>query len=129
MLIRPATSATLTQCWFTRTHVPARGRRTREDDYFVAVCRYCRRPIHSRSGDHWTLADGFDLDALAEQGAQPFICVSDPADSLVIARIAIDDPASGKTPHEQLTQVKEHYAAMMPGRTLDIKLVGQAQNK
>lgn len=129
MTIRPASSPTLTQCWFTRAHSPARRSRTRDDEYFVGTCRYCHRPIHSRSGNHWTLADGFDLDALAEQATHPFICVSDPADGLVIARIAIDTPESDDAAEEQLALVKERYASMMPDRTLDVRVLGRARSK
>lgn len=79
----------LTQCWFTRVHVP-RGRKHRQDDgSWTGHCRHCEREIVSWGKNRWYLADGFNVSRLAETSATRFLYLIDTADDFVVARFAV----------------------------------------
>ena len=80
----------LTQCWYTRKHVPE-GRKHKENDGSVtSYCRYCGQNIVSWTKGTWHLADGFNVSRLAETTGPRFLYVLDVADDLVIARYVVD---------------------------------------
>lgn len=125
MTIRPSTSATLTQCWYTRTHAPASRKAQRAGEYFTATCRYCQRPIHSQTGKHWSLSDGIDLDALATQSARPFICVKDTFDGMVVARYPLDPAATQDDVDAQLATIRARYEDPSRDRALEFSVIGR----
>lgn len=127
MAVRPSTAATLTQCWYTRTHVPASRKARRSGEFFTSVCRYCQRPIHSESAKHWSLSDGIDLDALAAKSARPFICVKDAFEDVIVARYPIDPDASDDDVAMQLKSIQSQFESASPDRALDYSIIGRPQ--
>jgi hypothetical protein len=95
----------LTQCWYTRIHVPA-GRKHREPDgSFSSQCRHCHKPITSWNKGAWYLADGFNVSRLRESTGGRFLYVVDVADELIVARYPIDHlkgPAAIRAYKEEL---------------------------
>lgn len=129
MLIRPATSQTLTQCWYTRIHHPGQSRRRDADGVFHARCRHCERPIQSESGKSWVLADGLDLDALATRSSVRFICVTSIADGLVISRYPLDRDADEAAVQAKLAEVIARHEAKDAGSGLDVRVMGGPSSK
>lgn len=124
MLIRPATSQTLTQCWYTRQHQPGAARRRDGEGVWSALCRHCERPIRSVGGKLWTLADGVDLDALATQSPIRFFCVTSVEDGMVIARYPLDHDADDALIATRLAEIVSRHGAAEPGSGLDVRLMG-----
>jgi hypothetical protein len=80
----------LTQCWYTRTHVPA-GRKHREPDgSFSAECRHCHKPITSWNKGAWYPADGFNVSKLRDETSGHCLYVVDVFDEVVVARYPVD---------------------------------------
>lgn len=128
MLIRPAISHTLTQCWYSQVHLPKARKQRGEGGELFSLCRYCERSIRSHGGKSWTLSDGVDLDELAAHSATRFICVTDVSDGIVIARYVIEgnlDDAALKT---QIEAVSKRHGASEPGSGLDIRVWGGAKH-
>ncbi|MFY8193440.1 MAG: hypothetical protein ACOVKV_00010 [Novosphingobium sp.] len=124
MLIRPATSHTLTQCWYTRIHQPGPKRWRDENGTLHAVCRHCEREVHSQGGKSWVLSDGIDLDALATSSSIRFICVTNVADGLVVARYPIERDASPRQVEDFLSEITARHEAGTDGKSLDVRLMG-----
>ncbi|MBF9151373.1 hypothetical protein [Novosphingobium jiangmenense] len=124
MLIKPATSHTLTQCWYTRMHHPGHGRTRDEAGVLHAYCRHCARPIRSQGGKAWTLADGIDLDELATRSSIRFICVTSVADGMVIARYPLDREADDAAVKARMTEIVAFHHADEAGSGLDVRLMG-----
>lgn len=129
MLIKPATSHTLTQCWYTRAHQPGLKRSRDEDGVFHAYCRHCERPIQSEGGKSWTLSDGIDLDALARASTIRFICVTNVADGMVVARHPIDRDAGDDTVQRILQETVARYEEAGTVAGLDIRVMGGPKGK
>lgn len=80
----------LTQCWFTRTHVPAGRKHKEADGSYSSQCRYCHKPITSWNKGGWYLADGFNISRLRDETSGRCLFVVDIADELIVARYPID---------------------------------------
>ncbi|MGV3511710.1 MAG: hypothetical protein ACO1OX_06860 [Novosphingobium sp.] len=124
MLIKPATTQTLTQCWYTREHKPGHQRTRGDGGITHATCRHCHRPIRSHGGKSWVLADGIDLDELATRSSIRFICVTSLADGLVIARYPLERDADERTVSAKLAEIVARHGAAEAGSGLDVRLMG-----
>lgn len=124
MLIKPATSHTLTQCWYTRTHVPVSRKERGEGDVLTSTCRYCERPIRSHGGKSWVLADAVDLDELAAQSRIRYICVTNVADGMVLARYLLEQDADDGAIKDKLDAIKQAHGANEPASGLSVELKG-----
>lgn len=80
----------LTQCWFTRTHVPAYPGRKGAEGVFRSECRHCERPIISWDKKAWHLAEGFNLLSVYQGMDKPFLYLIDTRNDFVVARFPID---------------------------------------
>lgn len=116
-------SATLSQCWFLRRHVPVGRRRRLEDGTMQCTCRYCQRPIRSLEGQHWELADGFDLDALAQAAPTSHFAVVDRIDEMVVARYPIAADADEQAIAAQLEQIREKHVISPDDDSIEVRLV------
>jgi len=124
MLSKINPSATVAPCWYLRSHIPE-GRRRREADGTVhCTCRHCHRPIRSRAGGRWDLADGFDLDALQAQAASSHFCVVDAIDDMVIARYPIAPDADQAWIAQRREEIDEKHGVTDSRGVLEIRLVG-----
>lgn len=80
----------LTQCWYTRTHVPAGRKHKEPDGSYSATCRYCHKPITSWNKGAWYPADGFNISKLRDSTSGRCLYVVDVADEFIVARYPID---------------------------------------
>ena len=80
----------LTQCWFTRTHVPDYPGRKSSEGVFRSDCRHCDRPIISWDKKAWHLAEGFNLLSVYSGMDKPFLYLIDTRNDFVVARFPID---------------------------------------
>ena len=87
------------------------------------TCRYCQRPIRSRDGGRWDLADGFDLDAAAQASRASYFCVVDTLDDMVIARYPVSLGADEETIAARLAEISEKHAVEESGGVLEVRLV------
>ena len=124
MIIRPATTQTLTQCWYTRTHVPTSQKARGEGGTVISTCRYCQRAIRSHGGKSWTLADGIDLDELAAHSQIRYICVTSVADGMIIARHVIENDLDDAAIRLRCEEISQTHGALEPGSGLDVRLIG-----
>lgn len=123
MLSKMNSSVPVAQCWYLRRHVPE-GRRRREAGGVVhCTCRYCQRPIRSRDGGRWDLADGFDLDAIATAGRTSHFCVIDTLDEMVIARYPLPHEADDEMIAERLAEICEKHGIEEDDGVLEVRLV------
>ena len=79
----------LTQCWFTRIHLPERHRHREADGSINSTCRYCHKPIVSWNRDSWTLATGFDVSRLAETASGRHLSLYDREGDFVLHRYPV----------------------------------------
>lgn len=79
----------LTQCWFTRKHVPERKKFREDDGSWSSTCRHCEREIRSWSKGRWFLADGFNVTRLAEETGTRFLYLFDPGEDFVLHRFPV----------------------------------------
>lgn len=123
MLSKINPSVMVAQCWYLRRHVPG-GRRRREDDGVVhCTCRYCQRPIRSRDGGKWDLAEAFDLDALAEAGRTSHFTVVDVLDGMVIARYPFPGEPVEDAIAARLAEIRDIHAVEESGGALEVRFV------
>ncbi|HKT84840.1 MAG TPA: hypothetical protein VJQ77_02005 [Novosphingobium sp.] len=123
MLSKINPSVAVAQCWYLRRHVPG-GRRRREEDGAVhCTCRYCRRPIRSRDGGKWDLAEAFDLDALAEAGRTSHFAVVDVLDGMVIARYPFSGDLAAEVIAARLAEIREMHRVEGAGGALEVRFV------
>ena len=80
----------LTQCWYTRTHVPAGRKHKEEDGSYSAECRYCHKAITSWNKGAWYPADGFNISRLRESTGGRMLYVVDVIDEFIVARYPIE---------------------------------------
>lgn len=80
----------LTQCWYTRTHVPTHPGRKGSEGVFRSDCRHCDRPIISWDKQAWHLAEGFNLLSVYQGMEKPFLYLIDTRNDFVVARFPID---------------------------------------
>lgn len=122
MLSKINPSATVAQCWYLRRHVPE-GRRREVDGVLHCTCRYCQRPIRSREGGKWDLAEGFDLDAVAAGGRTSHFTVIDMLDDMVIARYPVASDADEDVLAARLAEIREKHGVEEAGGALEVRLV------
>lgn len=123
MLSKINPSAVVAQCWYLRRHVPGGRRRREEDGALHCTCRYCERPIRSRDGGKWDLADAFDLDALAKAGRTSHFTVIDTLDEMVIARYPVPGDAAEDVIAARLGEICELHGVEESGGALEVRLV------
>lgn len=80
----------LTQCWYTRIHVPAYAGRKGAEGVFRSECRHCDRPIISWDKKAWHVAEGFNLLSVYQGMEKPFLYLIDTRNDFVVARFPID---------------------------------------
>lgn len=80
----------LTQCWFTRMHVPSHAGRRDGGGVLRSECRHCDRPIISWDKQAWHLAEGFNLLSVYQGIEKPFLYLIDTRNDFVVARFPID---------------------------------------
>lgn len=124
MLIKPATSHTLTQCWYTRIHQPSPKRWRDREGTLHAACRHCGREVRSQGGKSWALSDGIDLDALSSSSSIRFVCVTNTADGMVVARYPLERDASPEQVEVFIRQITARYEGSTDGASLDVRLMG-----
>ena len=110
----------LTQCWFTRMHVPEGRAQREEDGSHSSRCRHCERAIVSWDRSRWFLADGFNVTHLAETVGGRFLFVLDTAEEIVIARYPvqhIEEPAALDALKAELAL---RHGIDQPGSTLEL---------
>lgn len=123
MLSKINPSATVAQCWYLRRHVPEGRRRHEPGGVVHCTCRYCQRPIRSRNGGRWDLADGFDLDALAGAGRTSHFCVVDTLDDMVIARYPLPAGVDDEEIAEKMAQIYEKHGIEEEDDILQVRLI------
>lgn len=124
MLIRPETSYTLTQCWYTRSHIPTARKRRDDEGALISTCRHCERAIRSQGGKSWVLADGVNLDELASKSQIKYICVTNISEGQVIARYVLVADLDDDAIKAQCDAVIEKHQANEPGSCLDVRVLG-----
>ena len=104
----------LTQCWYTRNHVPE-GRAHREgDNSYSSHCRYCGRPIFSRNKQVWHLADGFDLTQFEDVKGPRHLYLLDVTDDFVLGRFPVDHLENEEAVEAFKQQLREQHHADAP---------------
>lgn len=124
MLIRPDIAYTMTQCWYTRSHIPVASRHRDERGTLFSKCRHCGRPIRSHGGKSWTLADGIDLDELASQSHIRYICVTNTFEGEVIARYVLESDLDDEAIKARCEAVIDKHGAREPLSGLDVRVLG-----
>lgn len=110
----------LTQCWFTRMHMPEARAHKEDDGSHTSWCRHCERPIVSWDKARWFLADGFNVTHLAETVGGRFLFVLDTLEEAVIARHPVE-PGVDEVALEALkAELREKFAIGQPGSTLEL---------
>lgn len=123
MLSKTNSSATVAQCWYLRRHVPGGRRRRAEGGVVHCTCRYCERPIRSRDGGRWDLADGLDLDAIASVGRTSHFCVVDTLDEMVIARYPVANGADDAALEAKRAEICAKHGVDGEQDVLQVRLV------
>ena len=108
----------LTQCWYTRNHLPERRTHREEDNSFSSHCRYCGRPISSRNKQSWHLADGFDLTQFKDLKGPRHLYLLDVSDDFVLRRFLISHLDCEEAVEEFKEKLREEYNADAPGSTI-----------
>lgn len=116
----------LTQCWFTRVHMPE-GRPHKEDDgSHTSYCRHCERAIVTWDRQRWFLADGFNVTMLAETVSGRILVLLDRAEEAIIGRWSvqhIEDPAELEAFKQAII---ERHGVNEPGSSLELYDSGNA---
>ena len=81
---------TLTQCWFTRKHIPSEPVPRSGKDVYHSQCKSCERPIISYDRSIWHLAEGFNLLQVYQNLNTSFLYLVDNRAEVVVARFTID---------------------------------------
>lgn len=110
----------LTQCWFTRMHVPEGRAHKADDGSHTAWCRHCERPILSWDKARWFLADGFNVTHLAETVGGRFLFVLDAQEEAVIARYPIEHLADDAALEAYVAELRERHGIGQPGSPLEL---------
>lgn len=79
----------LTQCWFTRIHLPTRYRYREEDGSVSSTCRYCHKPVVSWEKDAWSLDTGLNVSRLAQTASGRYLSLYDIAGDFIVHRYPI----------------------------------------
>jgi len=110
----------LTQCWFTRMHIPD-GRPYKEaDGSHSATCRHCERAIVTYDRERWFLADGFNITHLAETVGGRFLFVLDTLEEAVIARYPVQHLVDEAAIEALKAELKARHGVDEPGSGLEL---------
>lgn len=115
--------AIVAQCWYMRRHVPEGRRRHEAGGVVFCTCRYCQRPIRSRDGGRWDLAEGFDLDALEGAARLSHFCVVDTLDDMIVARYPMPAEAGEEAIAARLAEISEKHGVEDSGGVLEVRVV------
>lgn len=108
----------LTQCWYTRTHVPAGRKHKEPDGSLTAECRHCHKPITSWNKGAWYPADGFNISRLRDSTSGHCIYIVDVIDELVIARYPVDDIKGAAALRDYKLELRARHGVDELGSTL-----------
>ncbi|MDE2620584.1 MAG: GGDEF domain-containing protein [Sphingomonadales bacterium] len=111
----------LTQCWFTRTHVPAYAGRKNAEGVFRSDCRHCDRPIISWDKKGWHLAEGFNLLSVYQGMEKPFLYLIDTRNDFVVARFPIDHLETEPEVEAYMEQIKADNGVNDPDSSLALR--------
>lgn len=111
----------LTQCWFTRTHLPTGRKHKEEDGSVTSECRYCHKPITSWNKGAWYPADGFNVSRLRESTGARFLYVIDVLDDLVIARYPVGHLEDDSALRAYKDELRETHDIDRIGSTLQLR--------
>ncbi|MBC2662693.1 GGDEF domain-containing protein [Novosphingobium flavum] len=111
----------LTQCWFTRTHVPAYPGRKNAEGVFRSDCRHCDRPIISWDKKAWHLAEGFNLLSVYQGMEKPFLYLIDTRNDFVVARFPIDHLETEPEVEAYMEQIKADNGVNDPESSLALR--------
>ena len=111
----------LTQCWYTRKHVPERTRHREEDGSLSSNCRHCQRPIVAWSKDRWFLAEGFNVTQLAEKTGTRFLYLFDPAADFIVHRYPVSHLPDEAAIDAYKAQLAEEHGLDQPGADLELR--------
>lgn len=110
----------LTQCWFTRMHIPESRAQREDDGSHTSWCRHCERPIVSWDKARWFLADGFNVTHLAETVGGRFLFVLDSAEEAVIARYPVQHIADDAGLEAYRQELRARHGIDQPGSGLEL---------
>ena len=111
----------LTQCWFTRAHVPESRRRHKEEDGSrTSHCAHCGRAILTWDNQRWFLADGFNVTRLVETAGGRHLFLFDRADDMVIARFPVSHIAEPDALEAYKQELREKHGVDQPGSDLEL---------
>ena len=111
----------LTQCWFTRKHVPLQSGRRNRDGVFRSECRYCQRAIVSWDRTAWHFAEGFNLLEVTQGIEGAFLFLVDTRDDVVVARFPIDHLDSEAEVQAYIQQIRQDRQMDDHGSTLELR--------
>lgn len=111
----------LTQCWYTRAHVPDGRRRKTDDGAQESHCRHCGKRITSWGGGSWHLADGFNVSRLAETANARFLYLIDVDDDVVIARFPVTHLDNEDAIAAYSEELRGQHGVDEPGCTLELR--------
>lgn len=111
----------LTQCWFTRAHVPATRRGHKEEDGSrTSLCTHCGRAILSWDNQRWFLASGFNVTRLLETAGGRHLFLFDRADDMFVARFPVSHLTDEKALDAYKEELREQHGADRPGSDLEL---------
>ena len=110
----------LTQCWFTRVHLPERAREHYDDGSVISSCRYCQRRIVSWTSNTWSLADGFNVSRAAELACGRYLTLQDVASDYVVRRFAVAHLPDEEAVAAYKNELREQFGLDDPESTLDL---------
>lgn len=111
----------LTQCWYTRNHVPEGRAHREDDDSYTSHCRHCGRPIISRNRQSWRLAGGFDLTQFEVRKGPRHLSLLDTGDDMVIRRFPIGHLDCEEAVEAFKEKLREEYHADAPDSTIVLR--------
>ena len=111
----------LTQCWFTRVHLPERQRHRHDDGSTASTCRYCHQPIVSWDHRSWSLARGFDVSRLAATVSGRFLTLYDAASDFVLHRYSVAHLADEVAVEAFKQDLRAQYGMDDPHNTLELR--------
>lgn len=111
----------LTQCWFTRTHVPEGNGKRDGTGIWRSDCRHCDRPIISWDRKTWHLAEGFNLLNVYQGMEKPFLYLVDTRNDFVVARFPIDHLTTEDQVEALADQIKADNAVDDPESALALR--------
>lgn len=117
----------LSQCWFTRQHVPTAWRAREDDGGIYSICRHCGRRIVTWGRHRWSIADGLDITHLTETVTGRFLTVLDSADELVVRRFTVDHLPDEDAIEAFKQELRGRYGMDEPGS--DLVLIDSADKK